>query len=78
MKIMGNIKIKKDCNVSKLSVVGMGMRNESGVASKMFKLFADNNIYFKLVTTSEISISYTIDTADKQKAINAISEAFDL
>ncbi|NLN47868.1 MAG: aspartate kinase [Clostridiales bacterium] len=78
VKKISGIKVKKDSDVSKLSVVGMGMRNESGVASKMFKLFAENDIYFKLVTTSEISISYTINASDKQKAINAISKTFNL
>ena len=73
-----DIKIQKDSDITKLSVVGIGMRNETGVASKVFKLFAENNISFKQVTTSEISISYTINTADKQKAINAICEAFNL
>ena len=77
-KKINGISIEKDSDVSKLSVVGMGMRNESGVASKMFKLFAENNIYSKLVTTSEISISYTINVSDKQKAIDAISKTFNL
>ncbi len=72
------LKVNIDNKVSKLSVIGMGMRNESGVASKMFRIFSDNNICFKLVTTSEISISYTINTIDKQKAVKAICEAFNL
>jgi aspartate kinase len=78
MKDNSDLEINKDNNVSKLSVIGMGMRNESGVASKMFRIFSDNSICFKLVTTSEISISYTINTTDKQKAVKAICEAFNL
>lgn len=77
-KKMPSIEIEKDTNISKISVVGMGMRNEYGVASKMFKLFADNSINFKQVTTSEISISYTIDSSNKEKAIVAICKAFNL
>ncbi|MFA5524107.1 MAG: aspartate kinase [Tissierellales bacterium] len=78
MKKMPSIDIEKDTNITKLSVVGMGMRNETGVASKMFRLFSDNCISFKQVTTSEISISYTINSSDKQKAIDVICEAFSL
>ncbi len=72
------MEIYKDNNAIKLSVVGMGMRNEAGVASKIFRIFADNNIYFKLITTSEISISYTINKKDKEKALKALCEAFNL
>ena len=54
------------------------MRNESGVASKIFKLFSDNSINFKQVTTSEISISYIINSSDKEKAVNIIYETFKL
>ncbi|SCG83862.1 aspartokinase II [Proteiniborus sp. DW1] len=72
------MEVKKDNNITKISVIGMGMRNEPGVASKVFHLFADNSINFKQVTTSEISISYTIDASDKQKAINVLCKAFNL
>ncbi len=77
-KIMPNIEVEKYADISKLSVVGIGMRNESGVASKVFRLFADNCISFKQVTTSEISISYTINKKDKEKAVSAICYAFNL
>ena len=75
---MPNIEVEKYADISKLSVVGIGMRNESGVASKVFRLFADNCISFKQVTTSEISISYTINKKDKEKAVSAICYAFNL
>jgi len=77
-KEVKNIEVQKDSAITKISVVGMGMRNESGVAAKVFKLFADHSINFKQVTTSEISISYTINAKDKQKAINVLCEAFNL
>ena len=66
------IEYVKESNVSKVSVVGTGMRNQSGVASKIFKIFADNDIEFKQITTSEISISYTINLADKEKTITIL------
>ncbi len=62
----------------KLSVVGIGMMNHSGVAASIFELFAENDIAFKQVTTSEISISYTIDAADRQRAVMLIAQRFNL
>ncbi|MDF2531262.1 MAG: aspartate kinase [Clostridia bacterium] len=72
------IEVSKESDITKLSVVGIGMMKQSGVAAKVFNIFSDNNIEFKQVTTSEISISYTINTSDKQKAVNALAEALDL
>jgi aspartate kinase len=77
-KKVPGVEVKKDTDITKISVVGMGMRNESGVASKIFKLFSDNSINFKQVTTSEISISYIINSSDKEKAVNIICETFKL
>lgn len=64
--------------ISKISVVGIGMRDTSGVASRMFQLFAREGIPFFQVTTSEISISYTIPADRKQNAIQAIAKEFEL
>lgn len=75
---MKEIKVDIQENITKISVVGLGMRTQSGVAAKLFKIFADNNIEFKQVTTSEIRISYTINTKDREKAIFKISEEFNL
>ncbi len=75
---MPEIEVCKESNITKLSVVGIGMMRQSGVAAKVFNIFSDNNIEFKQVTTSEISISYTINSADKQKAVNVLAEALNL
>jgi aspartate kinase len=64
--------------ITKISVVGIGMRDTSGVASRMFQLFAREGIPFFQVTTSEISISYTIPSDRKQAAIQAIANEFEL
>jgi aspartate kinase len=64
--------------ITKISVVGIGMRDTSGVASRMFQLFAREGIPFFQVTTSEISISYTIPSDRKQAAIQAIAKEFEL
>ncbi|HWR62203.1 MAG TPA: aspartate kinase [Clostridia bacterium] len=65
-------------NISKLSVVGLGMNSQSGVAAKVFNLLAENDIPVSIVTTSEIKISYVISPEDQQKAIEAIAREFDL
>ncbi|MCY6483226.1 aspartate kinase [Clostridium aestuarii] len=69
-----NISIDED--ITKFSIVGIGMKNTSGVASKMFKLFSDNNINVKMITTSEIRITCTISQKDKNKAIQIVAEKF--
>lgn len=65
-------------NISKLSVVGLGMNSQSGVAAKVFNLLAENEIPVSIVTTSEIKISYVINPQDQKKAIEAIAREFDL
>jgi aspartate kinase len=78
LKIYPNVITDKNINVAKISVVGTGMRTQTGVAAQLFKLLAENDIEFKLVTTSEISISYTIDKMLVQKAVEVISDHFGL
>ncbi|MGB4589856.1 MAG: aspartate kinase [Clostridiaceae bacterium] len=65
-------------DIVKISVVGSGMRTQSGVAAKLFKLFADHDIQFMQVTTSEISISYIMKKSYKEKAVFIIAEDFQL
>jgi len=65
-------------NMTKISVVGIGMADQSGVASKLFSIFEDIGIYFKQVTTSEISISFIVNNEDSHILIEEISKAFDL
>lgn len=67
-----------DSEVIKISVVGVGMMSQSGVASRLFSLFADNQVDFYQVTTSEISISYTINTYDRDKIVHLIATEFEL
>ena len=65
-------------NISKLSVVGVGMRSQSGVAAKFFQLLADNDIQMLMITTSEIRISCIIKLKDRDIAVTETSKAFDL
>lgn len=72
------LKISKNQDLIKVSVVGVGMISHSGVAGKLFEIFGEKNIKFYQVTTSEISISFTMDKDRKAAAVEAISEAFNI
>ena len=74
----GRVEISIEDEITKISVVGIGMRNQSGVSGRLFRILADNEIFFRQVTTSEISISYTIDKKDKEKAVRALSNELNL
>jgi aspartate kinase len=67
-----------DTEVSKVSVVGIGMRSHAGVAAKMFRALRDENINIKVITTSEIKISVLIDRKYMELAVQALHDAFEL
>lgn len=72
------VELKTTTEILKVSVVGSGMRTQSGVAARIFSLFAEHGITFKQVTTSEISISYTMEKKHKEMAVQLIADAFSL
>jgi len=65
-------------NITKLSVIGIGMKSQSGVAAKMFNILAENDIPVHIITTSEIKISYVINPEDQKKAIEAVAREYNL
>jgi aspartate kinase len=65
-------------NLSKISVVGVGMRVHTGVAQLMFKTLADAKINIQNISTSEIRISCIIDKEDGPKALQLVHDAFQL
>ncbi|QQA43692.1 aspartate kinase [Pelagovum pacificum] len=67
-----------DTGVSKVSVVGIGMRSHAGVAARMFQSLKDENINIKVITTSEIKISVLIDRKYMELAVQALHDAFEL
>lgn len=71
-----NIIIDED--ITKFSVVGIGMKTTSGVAGNIFKLFCQNNIEVKMITTSEIRITCAINRQDKLKAVKIVADEFGL
>ncbi len=58
---IGYKKINSSNSISKISVVGVGMRSHAGIASKMFKCLAKNKVNIRMISTSEIKISVVID-----------------
>ncbi len=74
----GGVQIDIDENITKFSIVGIGMKTTSGVVAKMFKLFRQNNISVKMITTSEIRVTCAINQEDKIKTINLIAKEFNL
>jgi aspartate kinase len=77
-KVLGEVTIEEHIHFTKISLVGIGMMSHPGVAGKVFKVFAREGIVFYQVTTSEISISYAIDPKDKDRAVQALAEEFNL
>lgn len=67
-----------DEDIAKVSVVGVGMRSHSGVASKMFGALAKRKINIEMISTSEIKISCVIDGRRGRDAVRAIHKAFGL
>lgn len=68
--------IKWTKDVSKVSIVGAGMVNNSGVAAKMFEALSDAHININMIATSEIKISVLVDRADAERAVVAIHDKF--
>src|SRR5262249_51172136 len=64
--------------VSKVSIVGTGMRTHTGVAERMFAALAAEHINLKMITTGDIKISVLVDKADGVKALRAVHQAFNL
>ena len=63
-------------DVSKVSIVGAGMVNNVGVATKMFEALYNAHININMIATSEIKISVLVDQKDAERAVNAIHDAF--
>jgi aspartate kinase len=64
--------------VSKVSIVGTGMRTHTGVAEKMFAALAEAGVNLKMITTGDIKISVLVNRADGVKALRAVHQAFQL
>jgi len=77
-RAIGAEKVLGDENIAKVSIVGVGMRNHAGVAQKMFRTLADENINITMISTSEIKISCVIEEKYTELAVRVLHEAFGL
>lgn len=75
---IGAASFSGDAKVSKVSVVGVGMRSHVGVASKMFQTLSEEGINILMISTSEIKISVLIDEKYMELAVRALHKAFEL
>ncbi len=77
-KVVGAREVTYDQNVSKVSVVGLGMAKQTGVADKMFLALADAGVNIQMITTSEIKISVLVEREQAQTALRVVHSAFAL
>jgi aspartate kinase len=70
--------VRSDENIAKVSIVGVGMRSHSGVASKMFQTLSQEGINIQMISTSEIKVSCVIDAKYTELAVRVLHDAFGL
>jgi aspartate kinase len=75
---IGALEIVGDDKITKVSIVGVGMRSHVGIASTMFKTLADEGINIQMISTSEIKISVVIDEKYLELAVRVLHKAFNL
>ena len=77
-KGIGADKVVGDEEIAKVSIIGVGMRNHAGIASKMFETLSQENINISMISTSEIKISCVIEEKYTELAVRALHDAFGL
>jgi len=77
-KEIGANRVEIDADVSKISIIGVGMISHSGVAAKMFSSLAKEGVNILMISTSEIKISCVIQEKYTELAVSALHDAFDL
>jgi aspartate kinase len=75
---VGAAEVLGDQNIAKVSVIGVGMKNHSGVAARMFETLASENINIRLISTSEIRISCVVTEKYAELAVRVLHSAFGL
>jgi aspartate kinase len=75
---IGADRVEIDADVSKISIIGVGMISHSGVAAKMFTALAKEGVNILMISTSEIKISCVIQEKYTELAVSALHDAFDL
>jgi aspartate kinase len=77
-KDFGGKEVKFNEDIAKISIVGVGMRSHSSVATRMFSALAKEGINIHMISTSEIKISCIIDSKYTELAVRALHDAFEL
>lgn len=77
-KVLDGIVIESDKDIAKVSIVGVGMKSHSGVASKAFKALAKEGINIGMISTSEIKISMIVQEKYAELAVRVLHEAYEL
>ena len=72
------VKVSADSKISKISIVGAGMRSHSGVAARIFKSLSKEKINILMISTSEIKVSCIIEQKHTKAAVNVLHNAFEL
>ncbi len=75
---IGAKEVRTNDSIAKVSVVGTGMKNHPGVAARMFKALADENINIQMISTSEIRISCIIDSKYGELSVRILHDVFEL
>jgi aspartate kinase len=73
---IGAVAIDGDEDIAKVSIVGLGMKDHAGVASRMFEVLAAEGINIQLISTSEIKVSVVVSESETQAAVAALHAAF--
>ena len=73
---LGSGSVSYDDNVSVVSIVGLGMATQTGVADRMFRALADANVNIQMITTSTIKVSVLVSRDEANRAIQTVHEAF--
>jgi aspartate kinase len=76
--VIGADRVTHDDRVAKVSVVGLGMARQTGVADRMFHALADAGVNIQMITTSEIKISVLVARDEAQRALRAVHQVFGL
>ena len=66
-----------DENIAKVSLVGAGMKSETGVAARMFRILADHGINIEMISTSPVRISCVVRGDQVNEAVTSLHEGFD-
>jgi len=75
---IGAREISGDDKIAKVSIVGVGMRSHVGIASKMFRILAEEGINIQMISTSEIKIAVVVDEKYLELAVRVLHKAFEL